>query len=101
MNSQDQAQSIEGNKRLIEVVSLKDVSFQLIDEFKNAEEHVRPWREQKRLFLKLYINQRKNPKKVGDTLMFSTHQTVLATLYKDRLDAEWMMREEEDEERVD
>lgn len=79
----------------------KAVAEQLCAEHKAGEDHVRPWRQAKRDYLKLYINQRKNPKKVGDTLMFSTHQTVLASLYKDRLDAEWMMREEEDEERVD
>ncbi len=62
---------------------------------------MKSWRELKRTFLKLYINQRKNPKKVGDTLMFSTHQTILASLYKDRLDAEWMWREEEDEDRAE
>jgi hypothetical protein len=50
--------------------------------------------------LKLYINQRKNPTRVGDTLMFTTHQTILAALYKDRLDAESLQREEEDEERT-
>lgn len=71
------------------------------DEFKVGTDFILPWRVQKRDYLKLYINQRKNMKKVGDTLMFSTHQTILAALYKDHLNAEWMMREEEDEERVD
>jgi hypothetical protein len=33
--------------------------------------------------------------------MFSTHQTILASLYKDRLDAEWMWREEEDIDRAE
>lgn len=80
---------------------LSDISKQIVDEFNYCEKSVRPWREQKRLFLKLYLNQRKNPKKVGDTLMFSTHQTILAALYRDRLDAEWMWREEEDDDRVE
>src|ERR1041385_8123283 len=75
---------------------VSDVSKQIKNEFEVAEKFVRSWRETKRKYLKLYINQRKNPKKVGDTLMFSTHQTILAALYKDRLDAEWMWREEED-----
>src|ERR1044071_6209871 len=82
-------------------LQLKEVSEQIMDEIKVFEKHVRPWREQKRKYLKLYINQRKNPKKVGDTLMFSTHQTILASLYKDRLDAEWMWREEEDVDRAE
>jgi hypothetical protein len=82
-------------------LQLKDVSTQVIDETKVAERYIRSWREKKRTYLKLYINQRKNPKKVGDTLMFSTHQTILASLYKDRLDAEWMWREEEDIDRAE
>jgi hypothetical protein len=82
-------------------LQLKDVSAQIIDETKVAEKYIRSWREAKRKFLKLYINQRKNPKKVGDTLMFSTHQTILASLYKDRLDAEWMWREENDIDRTE
>lgn len=33
--------------------------------------------------------------------MFSTHQTILAALYRDHLDAEWMWREEEDVDRAE
>ena len=106
-DQKDQNQpSEEQDKQNIEVtemlgLNLKDVSVQVIDETKVAEKFMQSWRESKRKFLKLYINQRKNPKKVGDTLMFSTHQTILASLYKDRLDAEWMWREEEDIDRAE
>jgi hypothetical protein len=82
-------------------LQLKEVSEQVQDETKTSLKYIRSWREQKRTYLKLYINQRKNPKKVGDTLMFSTHQTILASLYKDRLDAEWLWREEEDIDRAE
>jgi len=82
-------------------LKLEDVSKQIKNEVKVADKFVRSKRETWRKHLKLYINQRKNPKKVGDTLMFSTHQTILASLYKDRLDAEWMWREEEDIDRVE
>ena len=82
-------------------LELEDVSKQVKDEFKVASKFVQSKRETWRKYLKLYINQRKNPKKVGDTLMFSTHQTILASLYKDRLDAEWMWREEEDVARAE
>jgi hypothetical protein len=34
------------------------------------------------------VNQRTDERKVGDTLMFSTHQTILAALSRDRHDAE-------------
>jgi hypothetical protein len=102
MDSYDQPQSKEAtNKRLVNGLSLKDVSFQLLDELKPSQQHIRPWQEAKRLFLKLYINQRKNPKKVGDTLMFSTHQTILAALYRDVLDAEWGPRDEDDVDKAE
>lgn len=91
-----QAQNLPYDKKFLEAVSE-----QIRDEFKIAEKHIRPWREMKRKFFKLYLNQRKDPKKVGDTLLFSTHQTILASLYKDRLDAEWMWREEEDTDRAE
>ena len=95
--------SNEENAILTEYAGLKlqEVSEQVMDEVKVSEKYMRAWREQKRIFLKLLINQRKNPKKVGDTLMFSTHQTILASLFKDRLDTEWMWREEEDQDRAD
>jgi hypothetical protein len=61
-------------------LKLQAISEQLDDEFKAAIRSARPWRERMRTFQKLYINQRKNPKKVGDTLMFSSHQTIVAAL---------------------
>ena len=99
----EQPKEQKGSEELKEYNGLKleGVSEQIRDEYKHAEQHIRPKRETWRTYLKLYINQRRNPKKVGDTLMFSTHQTILAALYKDRLDAEWMWREEEDEDRMD
>lgn len=74
---------------------------EIANEFKVGGNHVRSRRDAWRMYLKLYINQRKNPRKVGDTLMFSTHQTILAALYKDRLHAEWSYREEGDIDRVE
>jgi hypothetical protein len=100
-NQQDKQDQKEEKGVITEYLGLqlKDVSAQVQDEIKVAESYIRSWRETKRTHLKLLINQRKNPKKVGDTLMFSTHQTILASLYKDRLDAEWIWREEEDVDR--
>lgn len=95
MDTQDSKDQIDEASGL----NLKKVAEQLEEEYKVAERFIRPWREKKRTYLKLYINQRRDPKKIGDTLTFSTHQTILASLYKDRLDAEWMYRQEEDEDR--
>jgi len=48
--------------------------------------------------LKLYNNQKRDKSKVGDPLIFAIQQTVLATLYDDRLTAIFQGREEGDEE---
>src|SRR3990167_4643279 len=48
--------------------------------------------------LKLYNNQRKDKAAVGDPLLFTTHQTVLAALYYDHLGVEFEPREEGDED---
>jgi len=46
--------------------------------------------------LKLYNNQRKNKKSVGDTLFYSTFQTILSAVYDDKLQVEFLPREEGD-----
>jgi len=48
--------------------------------------------------LKLYNNQRREQAKVGDPLLFSVFNTVLATLYDDILTSRFEGREEGDEE---
>lgn len=51
--------------------------------------------------LKLYNNQRKDKDAVGDVTMFTTLQTVLASLYDDELAASFIGRERGDEDRAD
>ena len=46
--------------------------------------------------LKLYNNQAREKTDVGDPMLFTNHQTVIASLYYDRLDQEFMPREEGD-----
>lgn len=48
--------------------------------------------------LKLYNNQKRDKEAVGDPLLFTIHQTVLASLYSDRLGVEFEGREEGDED---
>jgi hypothetical protein len=50
------------------------------------------------LRLKLYNNQRRDKEAVGDTLLFTIHQTVLASLYGDQLLASFLGREAGDED---
>jgi hypothetical protein len=48
--------------------------------------------------LKLYNNQKREKEAIGDPLLFTIHQTVLASLYSDRLSVDFLGREEGDEE---
>jgi len=48
--------------------------------------------------LKLYNNQKRDKLAVGDPLLFTIHQTVLAALYSDRLGVDFLGRDEGDEE---
>lgn len=48
--------------------------------------------------LKLYQNQRRDEDAVGDTLLFNTMQTVIASLYTDQLLVEWKGEVEGDDE---
>lgn len=65
-------------------------------EFNLAWSHQKPKKDEDLLRLKLYNNQRRDKKAVGDTTMFSIFQTVLASLYVDQLSASWTGREEGD-----
>jgi len=51
--------------------------------------------------LALYNNQKRDKNLVGDPLMFTVHQTVLASLYNDRLGVSFLGREEGDDETGD
>lgn len=51
--------------------------------------------------LKLYNNQRKNKDAVGDLTLFTTHQTILASLYDDELSVNFVGREQGDEDKAD
>ncbi len=46
--------------------------------------------------LRIYNNQRRQKSKVGDPLLFTTFQTIFASLYDDGLNVEWLPREEGD-----
>lgn len=48
--------------------------------------------------LRLYNNQRKDKLTIGDPLLFTIHQTVLASLYNDQLMVEFLGREHGDDD---
>lgn len=51
--------------------------------------------------LKLYNNQKRDKSAVGDPLIFTIHQSVLASLYNDQLVATFEAREEGDRDRAE
>lgn len=59
---------------------------------------MKPKWDEWQLRLKLYNNQKRDKESVGDTTLFSVFQTVLASLYEDRLAATFSPREIGDDE---
>src|SRR3990167_1570775 len=71
---------------------------QIQAEYNLAWKHQKPKKDEAEVRLKLLNNQKRDKKAVGDTTMFSIFQTVLASLYDDRLEATWEGKEQGDEE---
>lgn len=74
---------------------------QIESEYNRAWKHQKPKKDEQALRLKLYNNQKRDPSAVGDTTMFTIHQTVVAALYDDRLQSTFTGREEGSEEVAD
>lgn len=74
---------------------------QLQSEFTLCDQFMRPKWTEWGVRLKLYNNQRRDKDAIGDPLLFTIHQTVLATLYDDRLAVRFSPRERGDEETAD
>ena len=75
-----------------------DLARQIVTEYEMAWQSEQAKRDVWGLRLKLYNNQKRDQSKVGDTTMFSIHQTVLASLYSDRLSVVFSGREQGDED---
>ncbi len=67
-------------------------------EYSLAWRNQKPKKDEWEIRFKLYNNQKRDKSAVGDTTMFTIMQTVLASLYVDRLNAEFNGREDGDEE---
>lgn len=75
----------------------EELANQVNAEYLLAWKHQKDKKDESEVRLKLYNNQKRDKKAVGDTTMFTIHQTIVASLYIDRLDAEWEAKEEGDE----
>lgn len=101
----DDAEQLDSSvaKRLEELENdpYMDLSKQCREEFRIAWEHQKPKKEAQLIRLKLYNNQKKNPEAIGDTTMQDVHSTITASLYIDKLNAEFVGMEEGDDEQAE
>lgn len=74
---------------------------QVQKEYKVAFDFMKPKIDKWRMRLKLYNNQKRDDEAVGDTTLFTIFQTVLASLYEDRLTVTFGGKEDGDEETAD
>ena len=91
-------------KEIVESTSgeeFEQLSAQVRNEYAMAWDHQSGKISEHRARLRLYNNQKREQDAVGDTTLFTIFQTVLASLYDDRLQAVWGGREEGDEEVAD
>lgn len=73
-----------------------DLVQQVKDEYTIAYDNLKPKRDEWGLRLKLYNNQKRDKTAVGEPLLFTIHQTVLASLYEDKLTVKFKPRERGD-----
>lgn len=85
----------------LEENSTKDFSKllkQIQSEYEYAWAAYKPKFDEFGVRLKLYNNQKRDKEAVGDPLLFTVHQTVLAALYDDKLSVGFTPREDGDDE---
>lgn len=80
----------------LEKKSFKKLTDQIESEYQLSWWYMKPKFDEWALRLKLYNNQRRDKEAVGDPLLFTIHQTVLASLYEDKLMATFNPRERGD-----
>ncbi len=76
----------------------KQLIKQIQSEYSISYFFMKPKWDEWALRLKLYNNQKRDKSAVGDPLLFTIHQTVLASLYTDRLSVTFEHREDGDED---
>ena len=95
--------AMEADELAAELETLKTKDFKgLIDqietEYNLAWWSFKPKFDEWGIRLKLYNNQKRDKDAVGDPLLFTIHQTVLASLYDDKLNVTFVPREQGDED---
>lgn len=85
----------ENKQEKIDYTSLQK---QCRNEYTTAWKHQKSKKDEAEVRLKLYNNQKRDKSSVGDTTLFTVMQTILASLYIDRLAVTFEGREDGDEE---
>ena len=99
LNSFDSKElSLEEKNNLNSTRNFKKLIDQVNSEYRISYDFMRPKWDEWGLRLKLNNNQKRDKSAVGDPLMFTIHQTVLASLYDDSLSVNFDPREAGDEE---
>lgn len=83
------------------VGQFSDIQQQVYLEYNLDWNFMRPKIQKWLLRLKLYNNQRRDEEKVGEPLIYETHQTTMSVLYSDKMEVEFTGREEDDEDQAD
>ncbi len=94
---------MDGDVLAAEIEKYKNTDFsslieQVETEFQLGWWSFKPKFDEFGLRLKLYNNQKRDKEAVGDPLLFTIHQTVLASLYDDKLSVTFSPREQGDED---
>lgn len=79
----------------------KDLIAKVQREYKQAVDYKQPKLDKWIANLKLYNNQKKDESKIGHPLLFTVMQSIIANLYRDRLDVVFSPRAEGDEDTAD
>lgn len=90
--------SLEAEKKVLSKTNFKDLIAQIESEYTLSYWFMKPKWDEWALRLKLYNNQKRDKSAVGDPLMFTIIQTVLASLYDDRLMVAFKPRESGDDD---
>lgn len=94
---------MDGDELAAELETLKATDFSSLIEQVEAEYNLGWWSfkpkfDEYGVRLKLYNNQKRDKEAVGDPLLFTIHQTVLASLYDDKLSVAFSPREQGDDD---
>lgn len=94
---------MDGDELATELETLKATDFSSLIEQVETEYNLGWWSfkpkfDEYGIRLKLYNNQKRDKEAVGDPLLFTIHQTVLASLYDDKLSVAFSPREQGDDD---